>query len=203
MNSRYALLLSVVGATLIAWFFLKPSEQVERTKQNERQQVSAADSVDLYQVELYLLGLEKEDACQKLGHAFLSLLETEKGKQILRELDSKHHRVAFHEARNAVYHIHPRASDPDELCLGTTILTPGEKRMTGNAGFPRFIQLESLQMDGDILSIEYVASNDEDGRALSETYGLIPGKHYTCQVATGQTVLAQVSYEDLGIPEPQ
>ncbi len=56
MNSRYALLLPVVGATLIAWFLLKPSEQVERTKQNERQQVSAADSVDLYQVELYLLG---------------------------------------------------------------------------------------------------------------------------------------------------
>ena len=181
-------LLLLVGAICAVW-------QIGQYQQKER--VSAAAHL----LEQCLSGGKVPEGSASIGDTFKFLLGSNEGAQLVRLLDSKYETVAFHESRNSVYYVHPREGQADDLCIGTVIVNADEGHpLSGHEGFPYFMRLQSLQLEGDVLSIGFMASGDDGYQLHAKSVGLVPGGFYSRKVALKQTTGWQIFNSELAFP---
>jgi len=171
--------------------------------QIERYQIRERANAAYHLLEQRLSGQQVLEGSAPYGDMFKLLLGSDRGLQFLRLLDSKYDTVVFQESRNAVYYIHPRESQADTSCMGTVVVNADEgPSLSGHAGFPHYIHLQGLQLEGDVLSIDFATSGDDDDKGIVKLIGLVPGELYSRRVDLGQTTRRQISYDDLALSNP-
>lgn len=109
---------------------------------------------------------------------FSELVDLPSGRDALRRLDSADARIAYDEACNRVYFIHRRAETTQEQprsCLGWAYELPESRHGTGHAGVPGFVELTSVEIEGDAARLRFRTSSDP---LVGRQFGLVPGAMY-------------------------
>ncbi len=100
--------------------------------------------------ELILGNAEEDDL-------FRTLLTYDKHWDYLEKLDADHDQIAFRPDRSQVYFLHQRRytnAAPEKVCLSVvTVESGGWENHVSHAGYPHFLQLDTLDLHKDTLRI--------------------------------------------------